>query len=243
MRILAFSARNMKEILRDPLTAGFSLGFPLILLVMMSAIQKAAPVPVFEIHSLAPGITVFGLSFMTLFSATLIAKDKETSFLTRLYTTPMTAADFIFGYLFPLLPLSLLQCIICYAAALVMGLDRTVNILWAVLFIIPLSIFFIALGLLFGSILTTKQVGGICGALLTIITAWFSGAWFDIHLIGGAFEKTAQLLPYIHAVSLEKAVLAGQFSQILSDLLWTVIYGTAAMVLAVLLFLRQMKKG
>lgn len=243
MRMLAFSARNMKEILRDPLTAGFSLGFPLILLVMMSAIQKAAPVPVFEIQSLTPGMTVFGLSFMTLFSATLIAKDRETSFLTRLYTTPMTAADFIFGYLLPLLPLSLLQCIICYAAALVMGLGWTADIFSAVLFIIPLSIFFIALGLLFGSILTTKQTGGICGALLTILTAWFSGAWFDIHLIGGVFEKIAEALPYIHAVSLEKYVLAGQYSQILPDLVITVLYGAGAMVLAVVLFLKQMKNN
>lgn len=98
MKLLAFSGRNVKEILRDPLTAAFSLGFPVILLLLMSAIQANVPVSLFEIATLTPGITVFGLSFMTLFSATLIAKDRETALLQRLYTTPLTAADFIFGY-------------------------------------------------------------------------------------------------------------------------------------------------
>ena len=99
MRMLAFSNRNLKEIVRDPLTVAFSLGFPLVLLLLLSAIQANIPVPMFEIETLAPGMCIFGLTFMTLFSATLIARDRETSFLRRLYTTPMRAGDFICGYM------------------------------------------------------------------------------------------------------------------------------------------------
>ena len=84
MRMLAFSNRNLKEIVRDPLTVAFSLGFPLVLLLLLSAIQANIPVPMFEIETLAPGMCIFGLTFMTLFSATLIARDRETSFLRRL---------------------------------------------------------------------------------------------------------------------------------------------------------------
>ena len=51
----------------------------LVLLVLLSAIQANIPVSLFEIDTLTPGITVFGLSFMTLFSATLIAKDRESA--------------------------------------------------------------------------------------------------------------------------------------------------------------------
>ena len=97
MRLLTFSGRTVKEILRDPLNLGFGLGFPLVLLLLLSAIQANIPVSLFEIENLTPGITVFGLSFMTLFSATLIAKDRESALLQRLYTTPLTATDFIFG--------------------------------------------------------------------------------------------------------------------------------------------------
>ena len=175
MKILTFANRNTKEIIRDPLTVAFGLGFPLVLILLLSAIQSNVPVTLFEIQHLAPGICVFGLSFMTLFSATLISKDRGSSLLERLYTTPLTPLDFILGYTLPVIPFAVVQSIICYIVALILGLDFTFNILFAVLFIIPISILFIALGLLFGSILTDKQVGGICGALLTNLSAWFVG--------------------------------------------------------------------
>ena len=131
MRLLTFSSRNAKEILRDPLNVAFSLGFPVILLFLMSAIGANAPVSIFEIETLTPGITVFGLSFMTLFSATLIARDRETALLQRLYTTPLTSADFIFGYVLPILPIAVAQCAICYIAAVMLGLTWSVYIVYA----------------------------------------------------------------------------------------------------------------
>lgn len=242
MKMLSFAKRNLKEIIRDPLTIIFGLGFPLILILLLSAIQANIPVPLFEIQHLAPGITVFGLSFMSLFSATLIAKDRSSSLLQRLYTTPLSPIDFILGYTLPILPFAVAQSIICYVVAIILGLDITVNILFAILLIIPISILNIALGLLFGSILNDKQVGGICGALLTNLTAWLSGVWFDLDLVGNTFGKIAHALPFVHAVEMERAAIAGNFSNILPHLCWVLAYALVLLVIAVLLFLRQMKK-
>ena len=242
MKMLAFAKRNTKEIIRDPLTILFSLGFPLVLLLLLSAIQANIPVPLFEIQHLTPGVTVFGLSFMTLFSASLIAKDRGSSLLERLYTTPLTPLDFILGYTLPILPLSIAQCIVCYLVALILGLDFSLNILLAVVFLIPIALLFVALGLLFGSILTDKQVGGICGALLTNLSAWLSGVWFDLELVGGAFRRVAYALPFVHAVEMERAALAGDLSAVLVHLCWVLGYAALATALAVLFFLRQMKK-
>ena len=242
MKLLAFSRRTAKEILRDPLNLGFGLGFPLILILLLSAIQANVPVSLFEIQSLTPGITVFGLSFMTLFAATLIAKDRESAFLQRLYTTPLTAADFIFGYVLPLLPIAAAQGVICYLVAIALELPVTVTILYALLFLLPVSLFFIALGLLCGSVMGVKQAGGICGALLTNLTAWLSGVWFDLDLVGGVFVKIANLLPFVHAVELERAVLSGNYGNIFPHLYWVLGYTAAATALAVGFFLRQMKK-
>lgn len=242
MRLLTFSERTAKEILRDPLNLGFGIGFPVVLILLLSAIQANIPVSLFEIESLAPGITVFGLSFMTLFSATLIAKDRESALLQRLYTTPLRAADFILGYLLPILPIAALQSIICYIFAILLGLPVTVTIVYAVLFLTPVSLLFISLGLLCGSVLNTKQVGGICGALLTNLTAWLSGIWFDLELVGGVFKKTAYLLPFVHAVELERAVLRGSFADIFPHLWWVLGYAVVLMMAAILLFLRQMKR-
>lgn len=242
MKMLSFANRNTKEIIRDPLNLAFGLGFPLVLILLLSAIQANIPVPLFEIQHLTPGITVFGLSFMTLFSATIISKDRGSSLLQRLYTTPMTSTDFILGYTLPIIPISVCQSLICYIAAVILGLDITVNILYAIIFIIPVSILFIALGLLFGSILNDKQVGGICGALLTNLSAWLSGVWFDLELVGGVFKKIAYVLPFVHAVEMERAVLNGNFSDIFPHLWWVLGYTLGALAVAVLLFLRQMKK-
>ena len=194
MRMLSFARRTTKEILRDPLNLAFGLGFPVALILLMSAIQANVPVPIFEIQRLAPGISVFGLSFMTLFSASLVARDRETAFLERLYTTPMKATDFIFGYILPMIPIAMAQTIVCYLLAVVLGLPVSISILYAVLLNLPAALFFIALGLLCGSLFTVKQVGGICGALLTNLSAWLSGAWFDLTLVGGAFEKIASAM-------------------------------------------------
>ena len=242
MRMMTFAKRCAKEILRDPLNLGFGLGFPLVLLLLLSAMQANIPVSLFEINTLTPGLTVFGLSFMTLFSATLIAKDRESALLQRLYTTPLTGIDFIVGYMLPILPIAIGQTVICYLFAIPLGLTVNINILYAILGIIPMAIFNIALGLLCGSLLGVKQVGGICGALLTNLSAWLSGVWFDLELVGGFFEKLADALPFIHAAEMEKALCAGDFALAASHVWPVVIYSAIATMAAVLCFLGQMKK-
>ena len=242
MRMLTFAGRNAKEILRDPLNLFFGLGFPLVLILLLSAIQANIPVELFEIQHLTPGVTVFGLAFMTLFSATIIAKDRGSSLLQRLYTTPLTPVDFILGYTLPILPIAVAQSVVCYVAALVLKLQWTVNILYAVVLMLPVSLLYIALGLLCGSVFNDKQVGGICGALLTNLSAWLSGIWFDLELVGGTFKKVAYALPFVHAVELERAALRGEFDQILPHLYWVLGYGLVCLAAAVYCFLRQMKR-
>jgi len=242
MKMMTFAKRCTKEILRDPINLGFGLGFPLVLLFLLSSLQANIPVSLFEINTLTPGITVFGLSFLTLFSATLIAKDRESALLQRLYTTPLTGFDFILGYMLPLLPIAIGQTVICYLAAIPLGLPLSVHVLYAILGIFPMAVFNIALGLLCGSLLGVKQVGGICGALLTNLSAWLSGVWFDLKLVGGFFEKAANALPFFHAAEMEKALCAGNIEAATSHLLPIVVYSIVATIVAVLCFLRQMNQ-
>ena len=241
MKLRTLCRRTSLEILRDPLSLGFGLGFPLVLLFLLSAIQAHIPVPLFEISSLTPGVTVFGLSFLALFSSILVARDRESALLQRLYATPLKAADFIFGYLLPMIPMALAQSLICYAAALSLGLTCSIRILWAVLLNLPMAMVFIALGLLCGSVLGVKQVGGICGALLTNLSAWLSGIWFDLDLVGGVFQKIANALPFVHGVAIVRAALAGNYSGILPHLYWVLGYAIILTLAAVLCFLRQMR--
>lgn len=243
MRTAAFAKRTFKELLRDPLNLFFGLGFPVILILLLTLIQNSIPdggTDMFEIPKLAPGIAVFGLSFISLFSGMLIAKDRSDSLLLRLFTTPMRASDFILGYALPLFPIAICQIIICFAVSSLLGLGIGLNTLAAIAVLIPASLVFIALGFISGSLLTDKQVGGVCGALLTNITAWLSGAWIPIDLIGGAFKQIADLLPFSHAVNAARAAVAGSYGSIFPDLWWVIGYGIVLMALAVFVFSKKM---
>lgn len=239
MKALAFAARNRKEIVRDPLNLAFGLGFPLVLLVLLSAIQANIPVSLFEVQNLAPGLAVFGLAFLSLFSGMLIAKDRSTSFLMRLFAAPLSASDFILGYTLPLLPMAVMQSSISFIAAFFLGLRVHVNVLLTLLVLVPAAVLFVAIGLLAGSVLNEKQVGGICGALLTNLTAWLSGTWFDLNLVGGVFKTVAYALPFVHAVEAAKAALSGNYSAIFPHMWWVIGYAAAFLSLAIVVFRKK----
>ena len=177
-----------------------------------------------------------------MFSATLIAKDRGSSLLQRLYTTPLTGGDFILGYILPILPICIVQAIICYIVAVLLGLEITVNILLSVVMTIFVALLYISIGLFCGSILTDKQVGGICGALLTNLSAWLSGTWFDLELVGGTFKNIAYALPFVHAVEMERAILRGNYADIFPHIYWVMGYAVVIMIAAVFAFLHQMKR-
>ena len=241
MRMIAFARRNTREILRDPLSLGFGLGFPMILLALMTLIQRNVPVDIFEMESLLPGICAFGESFFALFSAQLISKDRSSALMMRLRNSPLRARDFILGYALPLLPMALLQAALCVAFALVLGLKPGWGILRMLGSLLPCALVFIALGLICGSLLSERQVGGICGALLTNLSAWLSGAWFDLKLIGGGFEAFAYALPFANAVDAARGALAGRPAR--TALLVTCIYATGLCALAVVIFARRMRRS
>jgi len=240
MKTTAFAIRNAKEIIRDKINVIFGIGFPVVLLLLLSMIQANIPIEMFVIDHLTPGIAIFGLSFVTLFSATLISKDRSSSLMLRLFASPMTSTNFIIGYTLPMLPIALVQVMICYICAFFLGLEINFNVIAAILTTIPASILYIAIGLLCGTLLNDKQVGGLCGALLTNLTAWLSGVWFDVELVGGAFKSIANALPFIHAVNAGRAVLSGDPAGALPDLCWVSAYAAVVMAAAVIVFNRRM---
>ncbi len=246
MKTLAFAARNAKELQRDILTSIFGIAFPLVLLVLLSIINSSIPeeahMTLFEIKSLTGGICAFGLVFLSLFSALLVAKDRCTAFIIRLYTSPLKPSGYIIGYTLPLIPMAVLQTLVTSLSALIFGLEFSANILLASVVSIVPGFLYISIGLLCGTAFSDKMVGVLCGAVLTNLSAWLSNIWFDISLVGGAFEKIAGFLPFIHCVNALRAVFESDYSQIIPELLWVAGYAVVIFACAVLLFNRRMKQ-
>jgi ABC-2 type transport system permease protein len=245
MRAILFAKRNAKEILRDPINLFFGLGFPIALLLLSSVINSAIPAEanytMFSIENTAPGIATFCTTFFALFSGMLLAKDRTSSFLTRLFASPMTAWDFISGYTLPLIIMAVMQGCITFLVSTLFGFTLSVNTLLVGSILLPVSILFIGLGLLCGSFLNDKAVGGICGALLTNIAGWLSGIWISLDLIGGVFKKTAEALPFYHSVEAAKEAINGNFTEIMPHLLVVSGYAAVSYVLAVFAFHHKMR--
>lgn len=245
MRTLLFAGRNSKEVLRDPINLFFGLGFPLILLMLLSAINANIPPEagntMFAIQNLAPGLAMFGTAFMALFAGMLLSKDRDHSFLMRLFTSPMKSNNFILGYTMPLLFVSAAQVTITLLVSALFGLELSIGLFPAILVATLNSLLFIGIGLLLGSILNEKAVSGICGALLINLSGWFSGIFIPLDLVGGAFKKAAEIMPFYHSVQATKAALDGDAAQILPHLAVVLAYITVIYLLAIILFRRKMK--
>ena len=244
MRMFLFAKRNIKEILRDPINLFFSLGFPLVLLVLLSIINSAIPPEakntMFQIKNLAPGLAMFGSVFMALFAGMLLSKDRTSSFLMRLFTSPMTAADFILGYTLPMIAMTIVQATITLLVAGFWGLDININILFAIIMTALTSLLFVGTGLFFGSILNDKAVGGVCGALLTNVAGWLSGVFIPIDLIGGTFKTITNILPFYHSVEAIRISLSGNFNNLLPHLLVVIGYTIVIFIFAIIIFNRKM---
>ncbi|TCZ74016.1 ABC transporter permease [Paenibacillus albiflavus] len=240
MKYLAFASRNHKEILRDPLTLLLGMGLPIIMMYLFSIMQKNMPFDLYSIESLTPGVIVFSFSFITLFSGMLIGKDKSSSFLMRIFASPLSASDYIVGYAFPLLPIAILQIVVCFISASFLGLSINVNILVAIIVLMIIAMLYIGFGLLLGTYFTDKQVGGIF-AIFVNLTTWLSGTWFKLDMIGGAFKTIGYALPFAHAVDATRFALSGEYGELIIPLLWVVGYTILIFVVAVTGFKRKMK--
>ncbi len=246
MRWWIFTKRCTKEILRDPLTIVFGAGFPVVILILLSVMNRHIPaeaaLAMFKIENLLPGVVVFGFSFLALFGGQLLAADRESAFLTRLFTSPMRASDFIIGYTLPLLPVGVAQLLLTLAVGLCFGLTPSVHFLTLLLFLLPALLLFVSIGLLFGSLMSTKQVGSLCGALLTNVSAWLSGTWFSLDLLGEGFRRFAYVLPFANAVDAARAALVGDVHAALLPTLIVLAWAACFSVLAVFAFRRNMRQ-
>lgn len=211
-KVANFYKRNLKEVLRDPIIYIFCLGFPVIMMLLFFIINKftGGATPTFEIKSLLAGIVVFSYSFVMLTLAIIVSKDRESSFLKRLFSAPMKARHFILGYGLVGLFIGLLQTLLCVVTALILSLATGVASVSvggiALLFVsqLPILITNICLGILFGTIFSDKTAPGVCSIFISI-SGILGGCWMPVETMG-AFETFCKCLPYYPSVYIGRVV-------------------------------------
>ncbi len=218
-RTFCFAKRNLTEMSRDALSYVFCVAFPLVMLAIMTVVDKSIPAQgptTFHIDNLAGGIVVFGQTFVMLFMGLTVSKDRGRSFLVRLYASPMKSSDFTNGYILPMLGIAVLQSVISLAAAwilsMIMGKGLNIcGLLAAVAAAIPSAVMFIAIGLLFGSLFSENTAPGMCSVLISLGSI-VGGIWFDAEGVSGPMETVCKSLPFLYCTRSVRAAVKMDFS-------------------------------
>jgi len=238
MRMLNFAKRNFKELIRDPLSLIFEIMLPIFLLFIFQQIN--IPGESYKIENFTPGIIVFGFSFITLFTATLVSKDRSSSLLTRLGTSPMKSSDYILGYIVSLIPIIIIQDILFFIVAITLGLSFSINVIYSIFISLIVSILFISLGILIGSLVSEKATGGI-SSLVVQLVCFTSGMYFSKDLIGNAFVKICEILPFESCLNIVKGVLNNSLDIIsIRNLIVFLLYTIVVLVLSIVTFKKKM---
>ena len=241
MKFYSLAVRNFKEIYRDPVSVLLGLLLPIALLILFSSIQKNIPLDIFKPQFLTPGIIIFSFAFLIMFSAILLAKDKQSAFLVRLFTTPLKTWDYIQSYIYPFIPLAIFQVIICLIVGTILGATFS-NILLSLVLFLLMALTCVSMGVTLGALFSVNQVSGVGSVLITAI-GLFSGAWMELKMIGGIFETIGYALPFAHAVDASKALLSGaHFADIAKNFNVVLIYSLSSFFLAILSFKWTMKR-
>lgn len=236
MRVLTFASRSFKEIIKDPLSIIFTIILPLFLLYIFQ--QFKIPNEVYNIENFTPGIVIFSLSFITMFTSSLVSKDMTTSLITRLLVSPMKSFEYILGYFIAVVPILLLQNILFFLVAVLLGLSYSINIIYAILLVIIFSILFISLGILIGSITSTKASTGVSSVIVELV-AFTSGMYFSTDMLSKTFNVICNVLPFKSILNILKGVLNGNYSNMLFDILLVFVYIIIIFVITIIVFKRR----
>ena len=238
MRTLNFAKRNFKEIIRDPLSIIFSVLLPLFLLFIFK--QVNIPNESYELHNFTPGIVVFGFSFITLFTAMLVSKDRTSSLLIRLGISPIKPIEYILGYMLSIIPLILIQNVLFFILAIALGLSFSINIIWAILISIVVAILFIAIGIILGSLFSEKASSGISSIVVQLV-CFTSGMYFPRELLGDVFSRICEYLPFESCVTIIKGVMNANLESItIRNIIVFSIYTILALIISILIFKEKM---
>jgi ABC-2 type transport system permease protein len=242
MKTIIYAKRNSKELMSDRLSLIFMIGLPAFLLVFMVTLNRSLGVnDAFDPRNFVPSTIIFSYAFLTMFSAMLIAKDRSSSFLKRMFVSPLKAHHYVLGYMLPLVGIAFVQSIVLYLIGFLVGLTFSVHVLLSLFFLFPIATLFIVLGLLFGSVLKDRQVGPIVSILVQVV-AFLSGMWFSLDLVGGWFETLGRILPFSYGVDMIRDVLSGEYGDVFVPLVVIMVYMITIGVVAVVVFRKKMKR-
>ena len=241
-KTVILAKRNLKEIIRDPLSLVFNMAFPILMLFVLGGITNSLEyVPEqFKINNYAVGICVFGYTFAMLFTAMLIAEDKNSEFINRLNMAPIKKSSYIAGYYIAVMPIMAVQTVLFLLSSCILGLAFSYKLAVAFVYLLPSAVFYVVLGVLIGAIVKNGKQAGPVSSIVISGTSMLGGVFMPVENMG-VFSTIVNLLPFTHSVKIATGVFGGDFGCIYPHILWVLGYSVVLFVITVLIYKR--KKG
>jgi ABC-2 type transport system permease protein len=206
-----FTARNLKEMAREPLLYIFCIAFPLVMLILFAVIGKyAGESAMFTPKTMLPGIVMFSFTFIMLATTLHVSRDRTSAFLIRLFTSPLKPFHYVAGYVIPFFLAGILQMIVCilaeYLISVITGegffsFGATLLLMVEMLPFLLTCLFF---GIGIGSVFSDKSSPAITSIIISA-SGVLGGAWMPLDTMGG-FATFCLFLPFYPTVYLGRII-------------------------------------
>lgn len=205
MKFVKLISRNLHLVYTNWLPLTISLAVPIALVIIFESIYGTIPYSLFTAQSLAPGVVVFSLSYLTLFSAYLISKDVEDGFLNHL--KDLSVFTIIRSYQIPFLLVGFFQMTVTLITGAFLG-GIYHQIIESTVFYMLFASLMVSVGLIIG-LNFNPAISMTIGSVFTLVDALFCGAWLDVNMLGSLFKTLAYYLPFANGVDISRAMLKG----------------------------------
>ncbi len=214
--LLKMTWMEAKLFLRDPLSAFFTLVFPLIYLFMYGAISGNQPSPMYAgrgaIEAAIPSLTAVVIAMTGLMATTMtLATYREKGILRRLATTPVRPLVVLTAQVIVLFSMTCLGMLLLILAGWFFFNVRFAGNAFSLLggFILS-SLSFFGIGFILASLTPTVRTAWVVAMVLLYPMLFLSGAFFAIELLPPVVQKISAFMPLTYVVRLLNGLWVGQ---------------------------------
>jgi ABC-2 type transport system permease protein len=190
------------------------------------------------IDFLIPGLVGFSILTSPMFSMVNISSEyKKSKFFKQLSLTPLTKGEWLTSKIIWYIILSVISFfLMTIFGTYAFGGHVNLN-MWIIPFLIIGPLFFVALGMLVGTVTKSVESAGVMGNIITFPMMFLSGTFFPISLMPSYLQTFAHVLPLYYLIAgLNNVMLYGNFSGALLDIGVLIVISAVIFTLAVRFF-------
>ncbi len=190
------------------------------------------------IDFLVPGLIGFSILTSPMFSMVNIAAEyKKTKIFRQLSLTPLTKGEWLTSKIIWYIILTVASFVLMVLVGTELFAAQVQLSLWIVPFLLVGPLFFVALGMLVGTVTKSQESAGVIGNIITFPMMFLSGTFFPVSSMPGYLQNVAHVLPLYYIIDgLNSVMVYNNPGKALTDFVIVAVIAAIVFALAVRLF-------